>query len=240
MTQHNAKPIRFLITAGPTREYIDSVRYLSNDSSGRMGFALAQAAVRAGHRVTLVHGPVALAAPRGARVVQVVSASEMLQACRAEWPRHDVLIKSAAVADYTPAEPSATKRKKTKGLWRLSLKPTSDILADLALSRRPNQVAIGFALEDQNERVNALNKLTRKRLDAIVLNRPAAIGADAAVLEILTAEKGWETWPAGKKSTLAARLIKLGVSLFADKHESSRIRESSGPQIMKYPAISRE
>lgn len=217
MTKPAAKPLRFLITAGPTREYIDSVRYLSNDSSGRMGFALARAAARAGHRVTMVHGPVALAPPANVRAIPIVSADEMLRTCRKLWPQNDVLIKSAAVADYTPAERGQVKRKKSKGLWRLPLKPTTDILADLALGRRPNQIAIGFALEDQNERDHALRKLNHKRLDAIVLNRPVAIGADAATLEVLVAGSDWETWPAAKKSALAARIVKLAVRLFVDR-----------------------
>lgn len=209
MTQRNIRPLRFLITAGPTREYIDSVRYLSNDSSGRMGFALAEAAARRGHRVTLVHGPVLLTPPAGVRVVPVVSAAEMLVACRANWPLQDVLIKAAAVADYSPKTPSATKRKKTRGDWRLVLRPTTDILADLSLHRRTGQVVIGFALEDQDERNNALRKLMRKRLDAIVLNRPVAIGSNRAALEVLVAGEGWQTWPAAGKTALARKLIQL-------------------------------
>lgn len=214
MTARKIRPLRFLITAGPTREYIDSVRYLSNDSSGRMGFALADAAAKCGHRVTLVHGPVAFVPPKGVRAVAITSADDMLNACRAAWPRNDVLIKAAAVADYTPAEPSATKRKKSKGLWRLPLRPTTDILADLALHRRENQIVIGFALEDQNERDNALRKLTRKNLNAVALNRPVAIGADQAALEVLVAGEDWQVWPAANKSSLAKKLVLLSERLF--------------------------
>lgn len=183
-------PLRMLITAGPTREYIDPVRYLSNDSSGQMGFALAEAALRRGHRVTLVHGPVALRlarAPAGrVRVVAVTSAAEMDRACRAAWPGCDVLIMAAAVADYAPHRPSRRKLKKTRESLTLQLRPTVDILAALAAGRRPDQIAIGFALETHAGRTAAQRKLTRKCLDAIVLNSPAAIGTTHSQVEVLT------------------------------------------------------
>jgi phosphopantothenoylcysteine decarboxylase/phosphopantothenate--cysteine ligase len=201
--------LRILITAGPTREYIDPVRYISNDSSGKMGFALAQAARARGHRVTLIHGPVALPAPSRVQAVPVVSAADMLRTCLDRWPDHDALIMAAAVADYTPARPVRTKLKKTASARVLRLKRTTDILATLARGRRSDQVVIGFAVEDRAPRRNAEQKLRRKGLDAIVLNRPAAIGAQRAAVEILVRAGTWQAVRLTSKSRLAARLIRL-------------------------------
>ncbi len=209
----HAGRLRLLITAGPTREYIDSVRYLSNDSSGRMGFALAVAAARRGHRVTLVHGPVALPAPPGVRRISVVSAREMLAACREVWSRQDVLIKAAAVADYTPTRRASTKRKKDSASWSLELAPTTDILATLARERSAEQVAIGFALEDRAMRRNAERKLRGKGLDAIVLNAPSAIGAGRSDIEVFTPTDGWKCWPNRTKTQHAQQIIRLAERL---------------------------
>lgn len=205
--------LRFLVTAGPTREYIDPVRYLSNDSSGKMGFAIAAAAAARGHAVTLIHGPVALAPPRGVRAVPVVSAADMLAACRKAWNRCDVLVMAAAVADYTIARPSRTKRKKSTADLSLTLKPTVDILATLAADRRPRQVVIGFALEDRRARARAADKLRRKGLDAIVLNAPAAIGATRSRLELLVAGQPWQSWAERGKTASARRIVTLAERL---------------------------
>lgn len=203
------RKLRLLITAGPTREYIDSVRYISNDSSGQMGFALAAAAARRGHVVTLVHGPVAFPSPPGLRSIPVISAADMFRACKSAWPRQDGLIMAAAVADYTPRAPSHIKLKKSVRAMTLRLTPTADILAALSRNRRPRQIVIGFALEDRHERRNAESKLQRKNLDAIVLNRPAAIAAARAAQEILVRGKPWRVFASAKKQTLAIRLIRL-------------------------------
>jgi phosphopantothenoylcysteine decarboxylase/phosphopantothenate--cysteine ligase len=190
------------------------VRYISNESSGTMGFAVAAAAAARGHRVTLVHGPVALPAPAGVRCIPVVSAADMLAACRKVWPRHNVLIMVAAVADYTPAKPLKRKRKKSAADLVLRLKPTVDILATLSQSRDPDQVTIGFALEDANARRNAAEKLQRKKLDAIVLNGPAALGSKRASWEVLLGRGGdWMRFHTTTKSRLAARLVGLAESL---------------------------
>lgn len=201
--------LRVLVTAGPTREYIDPVRYISNDSSGTMGFALAAAALRRGHDVTLVHGPVTLRPVRGARAVAVVSASEMLRACRRAWRACDVLVMAAAVADYAPAHPSRTKVKQSRSQRMLELAPTVDILAALSAARRGGQKVIGFALEDRAPRRNAQEKLERKGLDAIVLNRPAAIGAARSRVEILERGGRWVALPMSSKAHVAARLVAL-------------------------------
>ena len=205
--------LRVLITAGPTREYIDPVRYLSNDSSGRMGFELARAAARRGHAVTLVHGPVALMLPRGVATQPVVSAADMLRECRTAWPGQDVLIMAAAVADYTPVRPARRKRKKDAGELSLRLKPTTDILAALTRRRRAGQVVIGFALEDRTPRRNAEKKLSEKRLDAIVLNSPAAIGAAESTIEVLTRCGAWRTLNSARKASHARTIIALAEQL---------------------------
>lgn len=208
------KRLRFLITAGPTREYIDSVRYLSNDSSGRMGFALAAAAAARGHAVTLVHGPVALRPPRGVRARAVISADQMWRACRAAWPGCDVLIMAAAVADYSPARRSRHKLKKSGAGLTIELRPTMDILAALSARRRAGQRVIGFALEDRRGRVHAARKLEQKYLDAIILNSPAAIGVRETRLDLLVRGAEWAPLGLVGKSKAAKLLVSVAEQLF--------------------------
>src|SRR5258707_21295 len=157
-----------LITAGPTREKIDPVRYLTNRSSGRMGYAIAEAALRRGARVLLVSGPTALAAPGAAELTQVETADEMLAAVLKSLPEATVVIKTAAVADFRPKAVSGQKIKR-KGEMKLELEPTADILAEVA-RRRTSQIVVGFAAETENVLENARKKLASKSLDAIVVN----------------------------------------------------------------------
>jgi phosphopantothenoylcysteine decarboxylase/phosphopantothenate--cysteine ligase len=157
-----------LITAGPTREKIDPVRYLTNRSSGRMGYALAEAALRRGARVLLVSGPTALTAPGGAEVTQIESAEQMRQAALRLLPEATIVIKTAAVADYRPKK-AAEQKIKRKGAMALELEPTSDILAELGRAKRA-QIIVGFAAETENVLENARKKLLAKGLDAIVVN----------------------------------------------------------------------
>ncbi len=205
--------MRILITAGPTREFIDPVRYISNASSGRMGFALAEAGRARGHRVTLVHGPVALTPPDGVEALPVISAADMLNACLRVWERQDALLMTAAVADFTPSSPHGRKIKKSTREKALRLSPTRDILAELAAARPSECVVIGFALEDHNARRNAQAKLEIKQLDAIVLNSPTNIGAERAAVEVLTRGGEWQPWRATTKERLAVRLIRLTEAL---------------------------
>jgi phosphopantothenoylcysteine decarboxylase/phosphopantothenate--cysteine ligase len=176
--------MRFIVTAGPTREHLDDVRFLTNASSGRMGYAVAREAARRGHHVDLITGPVALRAPRGARLHRATSTQEMYEAARKLFPRADCLIGAAAPADFTPVRRIKGKAKKAASSRLLLLKPTTDILATLGRRKR-RQVIIAFALEVQNPQKNARQKLRRKNADAIVLNSPDAIGAlrsDATIL----------------------------------------------------------
>lgn len=210
------RPLRILITAGPTREYIDPVRYLSNESSGKMGFAIAAAAARRGHRVTLVHGPVLLPPPRGVQCRAVVSADEMLAACRAASVSQHVLIMAAAVADYRPARQLPSKMKKTTDALTLALAPTVDVLKSVAARRPKHQVAIGFALEDRHGRARAEEKLRRKKLDAIILNQPAALSADRSTIEVLDRDSGWIEFGEATKRRHAGRIVKLAERLAAN------------------------
>ena len=157
-----------LITAGPTREKIDPVRYLTNRSSGRMGYALAEAALRRGARVLLITGPTSLTPPGAAEVTQVESAQEMRDAVLRLLPQAGVVIKTAAVADYRPKSAQSQKIKRS-GPMNLELEPTADILGEVARHKQ-SQIVIGFAAETQNALENARKKLATKSLDAIVVN----------------------------------------------------------------------
>jgi phosphopantothenoylcysteine decarboxylase/phosphopantothenate--cysteine ligase len=184
--------IRLVVTAGPTREYLDPVRFLSNESSGRMGFAIAEAAARAGARVTLIAGPVALETPRGVERIDVGSALEMLAATRKAFARADALVMAAAVADFRPTRRLSGKwRAKDRGAKRVRLELTRnpDILATVA-RRRGRRIAVGFALETADGVRRARKKLERKGLDLIVLNDETALNARRTTVTVLDARGG--------------------------------------------------
>jgi phosphopantothenoylcysteine decarboxylase/phosphopantothenate--cysteine ligase len=161
---------KFLITVGATREEIDPVRFISNRSSGRMGFALAEAALKRGGEVTLVAAVTSVNPPAGARIVRALSAEEMAQAVAQEIAKHSVFIGAAAVADYRPAERSEQKIKKSEEQITLTLERTPDVLLQVSASRANGMLVVGFAAETENMIENARNKLQRKQLDAIVAN----------------------------------------------------------------------
>ena len=163
--------MKILVTAGPTREYIDPVRFISNRSSGKMGYALAAAAAKRGFETILVSGPVALEAPAGVRLVRIESAAEMAEAVRRLAPECDAIVMAAAVADYRPAEVASHKLKKTPGDMTLRLERTEDILQTLGGMKRAGQLLVGFAAESDDLIVNAEEKLRRKNLDWIVANK---------------------------------------------------------------------
>ena len=162
--------MRILITAGPTREKIDPVRFISNRSTGKMGYAIAAYVAALGHEVTLISGPVSLAAPSNVRLIPVESAAEMAEAVHANVQQADMIIMSAAVADYRPAHPVDNKMKKQPGNLFLELERTEDILGSVGKNKRENQILIGFAAETEDLEKNALDKLQRKNLDWIVAN----------------------------------------------------------------------
>jgi len=204
--------LRVLVTAGGTREPIDSVRYVGNRSSGRMGLALAGEAARRGASVTLIAANVALAAPAGVRVVEVETAAELLHAARAEFAEAHVLLMAAAVADFRPAEALDEKISKSgrDGL-ALELEPTEDVLATLAGARAPGQTLVGFAAEHGEGAVErGRSKLERKGLDAVVVNDISRgdIGFDAPDNEVtIVTSAGEQAVPLGSKQSVAGAIL---------------------------------
>lgn len=198
--------MHILITAGPTREYLDDVRFLSNASSGRMGYALAAAAIGREHKVTLVSGPVALDPPPGAKLVPVESAAELRDACLAALPEVDGVIGVAAVCDYQVRRRIAGKIKKTGGLLSLELVETPDVLAEIG-RRKGRRWVLGFALEATGDRAAALEKLRTKHCDWIVLNRAEAIGSETTSIELLDPNGSTVLKAAGSKRQVAEKLL---------------------------------
>jgi len=161
---------KVLVTAGPTYEAIDPVRFIGNHSSGKMGFAIADQFASMGAEVVLITGPTAEKSNYSMKRINVVSAADMLEACKAEFPQAEITVMSAAVADYTPIHKADQKIKKTSNEFSLELKKTEDILATLGQLKTAEQILVGFALETQNEEEYAKSKLVKKNLDLIVLN----------------------------------------------------------------------
>jgi phosphopantothenoylcysteine decarboxylase/phosphopantothenate--cysteine ligase len=199
---------RILITSGPTRQYLDPVRYLSNASSGRMGQALAEAAVRAGQRVVMVSGPVEVKYPRAAQVIPVVTTDDMLAACLEVFPKCDGLLAVAAPCDYRPRAVAPQKIRKTGSPLAIRLIETPDIVARLSAIRR-SQWMVAFALETEDARFRALQKLERKRCDLIVLNGPAAINAASTRVEVLDAAGRVLAALAGGKRRVARQIWRI-------------------------------
>ncbi|MFL6311135.1 MAG: bifunctional phosphopantothenoylcysteine decarboxylase/phosphopantothenate--cysteine ligase CoaBC [Terriglobales bacterium] len=209
-----------LITAGPTREPIDPVRYIGNRSSGKMGYALAEAALRRGAKVILVSGPTALKPPSSAEIIQVQTAQQMRDAVMAHFDRATIVIKAAAVADFTVRP--ADKKIKRKGPMTLELEPTTDILAELG-AKKGSRIIMGFAAETTDVLANARKKLESKSLDAIVLNDVSqpGIGFDSErnAVTILT-HAGAETVPETSKWEVAHRVLDAVVKLKSEKNAS--------------------
>lgn len=203
------RKLQFLITAGGTREYIDPVRFISNASSGKMGYELARAAAAAGHEVTLITGPRCLSAPAGVRIVDVETSAEMFGEVRKCFGKSDCLLMAAAVSDYAPIRASKLKMKKSNRAITLKLKPTPDILKWAGSRKKRNQVVIGFALEDKNVRSNAERKMRDKNLDMVVANTPAAIGSDSCEVWVKGISSKWRRVPRAPKRTVAGLLIRL-------------------------------
>lgn len=175
---------RILITSGPTRQYLDPVRFLTNASSGRMGSALAEAALSFGHEVVIVSGPVTVPYPSSSQVISVVTTDEMLEACRKTFPTCDGVIGVAAPCDYRPAVVNDQKIKKTGQPLTLQLVETPDVVAELGASKQ-GQWVVGFALETEDAHFRAVVKLESKSCDLMVLNGPEAIDSDDNRVEII-------------------------------------------------------
>ena len=216
-TSKSSHRLNFLITAGGTREYIDPVRFISNASSGRMGYELAWAAAEAGHKATLITGPSSLAAPVGVRVIDVETSAEMFAAVRENFDSCDCLIMAAAVSDYTPVRTAKSKIKKSSKMITLKLKPTPDILKWAGENKKvkskkekgKKKIIVGFALEDKNIRANAERKMRDKNLDMIVANTPKAISRLKASVEIKTRKGRWISVRRTGKRVIAGRIIRM-------------------------------
>lgn len=202
--------LKVLVTAGPTQEAIDPVRFISNHSTGKMGFAVARAAMERGAEVTLVCGHTTVEPPLLVNVVKAQSAAEMLEAVRTYFPQSDILIKSAAVADYTPAEYHTEKVKKKDGEMALPLKRTADILREVGAMKKKGQLVCGFSMETENLEENSRKKLQEKNLDLVVANNlkveGAGFGVDTNVVTLISTQ-GVEQLPLMSKEEVAHRIL---------------------------------
>ncbi|WP_100404528.1 bifunctional phosphopantothenoylcysteine decarboxylase/phosphopantothenate--cysteine ligase CoaBC [Bacillus solitudinis] len=199
-----------VITAGPTQENIDPVRFFTNYSSGKMGYALANAAKKKGAKVTLISGPVQLPPPVGVNVISILTAQEMYEAVLKIYDEADVVIKSAAVADYRPKEIFDQKRKKQPGVWKIEMERTIDILKTLG-EKKNKQILVGFAAESEHLERYALEKLEKKNLDLIVANNISVEGAgfkgDTNIVTIFTKDKQKYEYPQLSKEEVAIKIL---------------------------------
>lgn len=204
--------MRIIITAGPTREYIDDVRFISNASSGRMGYAVAVAAAAAGHEVTLLAGPVTLADPPGCEVVRFVSVEELRAALTQRFGACDALIMTAAVGDFRPERRVAGKIARAGGPVDVRLVPTEDVLASVTAGRRVGQVVVAFAVESLPEpdaQAKALAEMQAKGADFVVVNGPEAMQADASRACVLGLGGVLLEWDARPKAELSQEIVLL-------------------------------
>jgi phosphopantothenoylcysteine decarboxylase/phosphopantothenate--cysteine ligase len=209
---------RILVTAGPTHENIDPVRFIGNHSSGKMGIAIAEAFAAEGASVSLVIGPVALEThAAGIQVTRVTSASEMFEACSVLMEDIEVAVFNAAVSDYTPVQTAGKKVKRGEGDWTLHLEPTRDIAAEMGRRKKDGQVLVGFALETDHEEENALSKLKKKNLDLVVLNsmrdEGAGFGTDTNRVTMIDRSGNLEKFELKPKSQVASDLVRRVIKL---------------------------
>jgi len=208
----SSESLRFLITAGPTREFLDPIRYISNRSSGKMGYALAEAARAVSPHVVLVSGPTALTPPAGVECVRVMTTQEMADAVLPRLDRCDVIMMAAAVCDFRPKRTADFKIKKDAFNGVLELEPTVDILAELGKQKR-SQTLVGFAAETDDLLVNARAKLQRKNLDLIVANTTSAFEAETNAVTLLFADGHIEQLPTLRKRDAAVAIIERVLKL---------------------------
>ncbi len=199
---------RILITSGPTRQYLDPVRFLTNASSGRMGSALADAMLEQGHDVVVVSGNVDVVYPKQAQVIEVVSTEEMLATCRDLFPSCDGLIGAAAPCDYRPVKVATNKIAKTGAPLELHLVETSDVVAALG-AEKSKQWLVGFALETEDHRFRAITKMERKSCDLMVLNEPEAMNSLNNNVEILNRDGRIVAQFSGPKAIVAKGIVKV-------------------------------
>lgn len=209
---------RILVTAGPTHENIDPVRFIGNHSSGKMGIAIAEAFAAEGASVSLIIGPVSLEThAAGIQVTKVTSASEMYEACRVLMEGMDVAVFNAAVSDFTPVQVSGKKVKRGDGEWKLQLEPTRDIAAEMGKRKREGQILVGFALETDNEEQNAQSKLKKKNLDLVVLNsmrdEGAGFGTDTNRVTMIDRSGNAEKFELKPKIQVASDLVRRVIKM---------------------------
>ena len=217
---HDLKGKRVLVTAGPTQESLDPVRYLTNHSTGKMGYAIARRAMERGADVTLISGPTDLDRVPFVETVDVVSAQDMFEAVSARAEESDLIFKAAAVADYTPCDYSGDKIKKKDGDLSIPLKRTTDILAWLGEHRRPGQVICGFSMETRDMVANSQAKLEKKKVDMICANNlkvsGAGFGVDTNILTVIT-RRGAEELPLMGKEDAAGQVLDRAVALLGER-----------------------
>jgi len=209
--------MRILVTAGPTREYIDTVRFITNASSGRMGAAVADAAAIVGHEVTLLTGPIAPPTPESQQsanveIVRFVTVEDLRTAVDERFAACDALVMAAAVGDFRVAEAFSAKLPRAGGPVTLRLIPTEDILAGLGRQKRPDQTIVAFAVEDgpaEQAQAKAREEMARKNADYVVVNTPAAMAADESMACVLSRQGVVLPWANRPKRRLAAEIIKL-------------------------------
>ncbi len=206
--------MRILITAGPTWEAIDPVRYIGNRSSGKMGVALVDAAIGDGHRVTAITGPGVGALPDGADRIDVESSGQMLQAVMRDWPGHDLLIMAAAVADYRPRSVAPGKMERREGMV-IELEATTDIVATAAGVKRTDQRVVAFSLEQSGGMERARAKMLRKKVDMMVFNRTETMGSDTIDATFLFPDGRSEPAGCREKRAMADILLRRALALFA-------------------------
>lgn len=198
---------RILITSGPTRQYLDPVRYISNASSGQMGSCLAQSALDLGHDVVVITGPVLVNYPDNVELIEVVSTEDMLEAATSVFQDCDGMIGAAAPCDYKPIEVADHKIRKTGEILQLKLVETPDVVASLGSNKRPDQWTVGFALETEDARFRALTKLERKCCDLVVLNGVSAINSSKNNVEIIQPSGAVLEAISGSKSAVASQIL---------------------------------
>lgn len=235
MRRRSLAGVRVLIGAGRTEEPLDPVRVLTNRSSGRMGFALAEAARDRGAQVTVVCGPTSVEPPHGVRCVPVTTAAEMERVLGAAAARADLVLMAAAVADYRPARPAGAKLKRSDQVLSVELVPNPDILAGIAGRRRPGQVLVGFALETSNGLANARRKLAAKRVDLMVLNSPReGLGGDTTRVTLVEPGRS-RALPKGPKREAADAILERALELRAGRAAGRRSSRAGTSAARKVP-----
>lgn len=209
------KSLTFLITSGSTKEYIDPVRFISNDSSGKMGSALAKAALDKKHKVIFISGKSEVLPPKNIHLIKIVSAAEMFKAVKENFRKADIIIGAAAVADFTPVTPKNSKIKKGAKLPVIRLKKNPDIIAYCGKNKQ-NQVVAGFALETENLLENAAVKLKSKNLDLIVANGSQSLGADKTSVHIISGSGKTFNVKKTDKNIIAGKIINETLRIFTD------------------------